>query len=494
MVSKVRAAATDRKREVVRMCWLEALAEKPSAREDAPLLSLLAPKVVPESRHEVARILGEGTLDAATRTKLADLLKDKTLVHDASLALLFGGDDASLAAIFQAYTPKTEEDAPPPPPIGSLRQLYAQSVPVVTEELYDSGALARMARNAVAARAITIAGAKQDWVLQGLSYQLRQNEFDNGPHTLTRVRLPREARRGRERPRRSQARRRDAPFVGARRARDARVPGRRCEGAPRGVAALKKIVLVLVAIACGGPAATTKTAANIAVSHIEAPYGVTLVEACTPTGPEICFNAVDDNCNGVIDEGCGIATGPLQFTIAWGDNPADVDLARHRSRAASSSTPRTQRTAPSASASTAIAPRTRATARTSTTSSGPASTRRAAATPSTSSSPISTAPRCPSTSASAPASAAAATAPTSRSKRKTTRNTSCSPLIGHTSASSEKFSRRRFDNETSFPPGRFLRDLGKEKSARELRAICLVRRYPGSGRERSRTLRRATLA
>ena len=48
--------------------------------------------------------------------------------------------------------------------------------------------------------------------------------------------------------------------------------------------------------------------------------------ACTPTGPELCFNAIDDNCNGVIDEGCGVATGLLQFTIAWGESPADIDL------------------------------------------------------------------------------------------------------------------------------------------------------------------------
>ncbi len=48
--------------------------------------------------------------------------------------------------------------------------------------------------------------------------------------------------------------------------------------------------------------------------------------ACTPTGPELCFNAHDDNCNGVIDEGCGSGTGVLQFMIAWADSPADVDL------------------------------------------------------------------------------------------------------------------------------------------------------------------------
>jgi hypothetical protein len=54
--------------------------------------------------------------------------------------------------------------------------------------------------------------------------------------------------------------------------------------------------------------------------------GVTLVQACTPTGPELCFNAIDDNCNGVIDEGCAEPTGLLQFTIAWGASTADVNL------------------------------------------------------------------------------------------------------------------------------------------------------------------------
>jgi tRNA (guanosine-2'-O-)-methyltransferase len=48
--------------------------------------------------------------------------------------------------------------------------------------------------------------------------------------------------------------------------------------------------------------------------------------ACTPTGVELCFNAIDDNCNGVIDEGCGVGTGVLQFTIAWAESSADVDI------------------------------------------------------------------------------------------------------------------------------------------------------------------------
>ncbi len=190
IVAKVRAAVGDRKRELVRACWLNGLSQRPSPVQDAPLVSMLAPKVEPESRHQVARLLGQGGLAPAERAKVVDLLKDKALVHDAALALLFGGDKDSLAKVFAAYTPGEADDAPAAPPIEPLRQLYAQSVPVLTEDLYESGALARMAQIAVAARDVTLRGGKQEWVLQGLAYQLRQSgEFDAGPHTTTRVRL-----------------------------------------------------------------------------------------------------------------------------------------------------------------------------------------------------------------------------------------------------------------------------------------------------------------
>jgi hypothetical protein len=72
------------------------------------------------------------------------------------------------------------------------------------------------------------------------------------------------------------------------------------------------------------PAPPAKDALD--VRDIKVSEGVGLETACTPGGVEVCFDAKDNNCNGVIDEGCGLHTGILQFAIAWEAAEADVDL------------------------------------------------------------------------------------------------------------------------------------------------------------------------
>ena len=49
-----------------------------------------------------------------------------------------------------------------------------------------------------------------------------------------------------------------------------------------------------------------------------------LAASCQAGASESC-NALDDDCNGVIDDGCGYQTGAVQVTVAW-DSGADIDL------------------------------------------------------------------------------------------------------------------------------------------------------------------------
>lgn len=90
------------------------------------------------------------------------------------------------------------------------------------------------------------------------------------------------------------------------------------------------LLLAFIAFGCTSPPPTREPSApahgGSEPKRIDVSPGVVLVRACTPTGPELCFNARDDNCNGVIDEGCGVSTGLVQFVIAWDEPSADVDL------------------------------------------------------------------------------------------------------------------------------------------------------------------------
>lgn len=97
---------------------------------------------------------------------------------------------------------------------------------------------------------------------------------------------------------------------------------------PRFRASLSHVsCLALIALAACGPALPANApGANVVAKNVVTSDGIVVTSACTPTGPEMCFNAIDDNCNGIIDEGCGASTGVLQFMIAWGDSPADLDI------------------------------------------------------------------------------------------------------------------------------------------------------------------------
>jgi hypothetical protein len=98
------------------------------------------------------------------------------------------------------------------------------------------------------------------------------------------------------------------------------------------------LCLVLGPFGCGGAAtpapATPDTlqrrsnhgdSAGKAFGAVEVTADAETVQvACEPSAFEQC-NAVDDDCNGIIDDDCGYETGAVQVTVSW-NSGADIDL------------------------------------------------------------------------------------------------------------------------------------------------------------------------
>ncbi len=97
---------------------------------------------------------------------------------------------------------------------------------------------------------------------------------------------------------------------------------------PLGVARAKSsgavpLLWLLFSIGCGSATKPSTPAAPAAPPNFpEWVHG----PVCVPSGVEVCFNARDDNCNGSIDEGCGLTSGLLQFVAAWPEPDVDIDL------------------------------------------------------------------------------------------------------------------------------------------------------------------------
>jgi HEAT repeat protein len=171
----------DPKSQLVRGCYLETLIHRPVPGATAGLMDLLKPDIDVQVRLQAARAIGMGGVTKEMAAQLLEKAKDINLKADAVLALLIGSDPETAGRALASYN-----DAPPEA-MEEIKGAYSQTFGYWSDKNYDTGDVARWIKNAEACQHVTVNGSLQDWPKAILSRAIQEIEFDNGPHSLTRV-------------------------------------------------------------------------------------------------------------------------------------------------------------------------------------------------------------------------------------------------------------------------------------------------------------------
>ena len=171
----------DPKSAFIRGCYLESLIHRPVPDATAGLVDLLKPEVDMEVRHQAARAIAFGGITRAMVPQIFEKLKDANLRSDAALALLIGADSETAMRALASYNDAPQEA------MEELKVIYNQTFGYWSDKNYENGDVARWIDNAQAAGHVKVHDGLQDWPKMILSRAIQGIEFDNGPHSLTRV-------------------------------------------------------------------------------------------------------------------------------------------------------------------------------------------------------------------------------------------------------------------------------------------------------------------
>lgn len=173
----------DPKTQLIRGCYLETLIRRPVPEATAGLVDLLDGKSELEVQHQAARAIGFGGLTPPIAAQLMEKLKDPATRNDAALALLLGADEDTARRTIVSYQ-DVDKAA-----LEELKVIYNQTFGYWSDKNYEDGDVARWIRNAQAASRVKLGDALQDWPRLILARGIQGIDYDNGPHSLTRVQM-----------------------------------------------------------------------------------------------------------------------------------------------------------------------------------------------------------------------------------------------------------------------------------------------------------------
>ena len=174
---------SDPKTQLIRGCYLETLVRKPVPSATAGLLDLINGSQELEVQHQAARAVGFGGLTPQITQQLFEKLKNPATRTDAALALLVGADADTARRMMATYN---DVD---PAGLEELKVVYNQTFGYWSDRNYENGDVARWIENAHAASRVKVRDALQDWPRLILSRAIQGIDYDNGPHSVTRVQM-----------------------------------------------------------------------------------------------------------------------------------------------------------------------------------------------------------------------------------------------------------------------------------------------------------------
>jgi HEAT repeat protein len=179
--AKEYAAKKEPRKQLIGACYASTLALRPVPTAASDLIDLLTPDVDVAVRMGIARAIGAGGFDAAAQEKLFAKMADVEVRNAAALALMMGGSTDTAArtvAMFADYDKSAIDD---------LKDHWYRAFGYWSDEDFKRGALYRYVANAEAISRIRVHEAPQEWARQRLQAQFDNLQYDNGPHSETRV-------------------------------------------------------------------------------------------------------------------------------------------------------------------------------------------------------------------------------------------------------------------------------------------------------------------
>jgi HEAT repeat protein len=168
-----------------RACLLETLISRPVAGTASALMNLMKKDSAIETRHQVARAIGKAGLSDDVTVKLFEMMNDEVLVSDAALALILGGTPEVAARAVAMYGKIYGDKAKAP--LEDLQELWYRTFGYWSKEDLEKGRIFKWVDNAIAISHVEINQTPQEWATGQLMKQFDNLDYDNGPHSFTRV-------------------------------------------------------------------------------------------------------------------------------------------------------------------------------------------------------------------------------------------------------------------------------------------------------------------